>query len=108
MCYGSSGKVDQGRHLQSKSSSRYTEYGKSINEYYKAAPDRTPMQKALDIDNFGIRPGTKVKVYKMTPAEEEAEIKALEANADSEAQYAAEIDQLQMSILDCPPWIGLS
>lgn len=43
------------------------------------------MQKALDIDNFGIRPGTKVKVYKMTPAEEEAEIKALEANADSEA-----------------------
>ena len=48
---------------------------------------KTPMQEALSADSIGVRPGT--KIYKMTPAEEEAEIKALEA--DSEAYYA-EID----------------
>ena len=36
------------------------------------------MQKALSEDNFGVRPGTKTKLYKMTPEEEEAELKAWE------------------------------
>ncbi len=46
----------------------------TINEYYKAAPDlhRTPMQKVINEDRFGVRPGTKIRVWKMTPEEEEA------------------------------------
>ena len=64
----------------------------TINEYYSAAPrmHRTPMQAALSADSFGVRPGSRTRIYRMTPEEEEAEIKALEA--DSEAYYAAEID----------------
>jgi hypothetical protein len=48
----------------------------TINEYYSAAPrlHKTPMQAALN--NFGVRPGT--KIHKMTPEEEAAEIKAWE------------------------------
>lgn len=48
----------------------------TINEYYSAAPrlHKTPMQAAFSMDDFGIRPGT--KIHKMTPEEEAAEIKA--------------------------------
>jgi hypothetical protein len=47
----------------------------TINEYYKAAPDlhRSPMQKVLTEDRFGVRPGT--KIHKMTPEEEEQMLK---------------------------------
>ncbi len=40
----------------------------TINEYYRAAPEmhQTPMQKVLRVENFGIRPGTKTRVHKMT------------------------------------------
>jgi hypothetical protein len=76
----------------------------TINEYYSAAPKmhKTPMQAAYDVDNFGVRPGT--KIHKMTPEEEEqllkdwveddaaeeAELKALQAN--SETYYGTKID----------------
>ena len=50
----------------------------TINEYYSAAPrlHKTPMQAALSMDDFGVRPGT--NIHKMTPEEERAEIKAWE------------------------------
>jgi hypothetical protein len=50
----------------------------SLNNYYNAASamHKTPMQIAAVDRDFGIRPGTKIR--KMTPEEEEAEIKALE------------------------------
>jgi hypothetical protein len=66
----------------------------TINGYYNAAPElyKTPMQKALREDDFGTRPGSRVRTYKITDedlkaweeeddkqaAEEEAELKALE------------------------------
>ena len=66
----------------------------TINEYYKMAPElhRTPMQTALGIDNFGVRPGSKVKVYKMTPEEKEAELKAWE---EDDAAKEAELKALE-------------
>jgi DNA-binding CsgD family transcriptional regulator len=52
----------------------------TINGYYNAAPalHRSPLQKVFDNDNFGIRPGSRTRIYKMTPEEEEAEFKAWE------------------------------
>lgn len=56
----------------------------TINEYYKAAPDyhRTPMQKVLDDDRFGIRPGT--HIHKLTQEEEEQLIKGWEEDDAAE------------------------
>lgn len=74
----------------------------TINDYYKAAPDlhQTPMQRVLlnSDERFGVRPGTKRKIYKMTPEDEaqmlkeweeedEAELKTLES-AESAAKMA--------------------
>ena len=64
----------------------------TINEYYKAAPElhRTPMQKVYDADNFGVRPGTKIR--KMTPEEEEQMLKDMaEDDAAEEAEREAEL-----------------
>jgi hypothetical protein len=74
----------------------------TINGYYNAAPAlrRSPMQAALAVDNFGVRPGS--RIHKMIPEEEEqllndwevdnaaeeAELKPLKA--DMEATEAAD------------------
>lgn len=58
----------------------------TINNYYKAAPDyhRTPMQKVLNDDNFGIRPGS--RGHKLTLEEEEQMLKDFEKmDAEEEA-----------------------
>jgi hypothetical protein len=63
----------------------------TINDYYKAAPDlhRTPMQKALDVDRFGVRPSSRPP-HKLTPKEEEAMLKAWEEDdAAEEAELRA-------------------
>jgi IS30 family transposase len=54
----------------------------TINGYSKAAPDyhRTPIQNALDVDRFGVRPGT---THKLTSEEEEAMSKAEEPKPGS-------------------------
>ncbi|MGH9985075.1 MAG: hypothetical protein ACRD8W_14095 [Nitrososphaeraceae archaeon] len=74
----------------------------TINGYYSAAPEmhQTPMQRVLhnSDERFGVRPGTKRKIYKMTPEDEaqmlkeweeedEAELKAIES-AESAAKMA--------------------
>ena len=54
------------------------------------------MQKVLSEDNFGVRPGTKTKLYKMTPEEEEAELKAWEEeDAKEAAEEEAELKALE-------------
>ena len=60
-----------------------------INEYYNTAPrlHKSPMQVALSIDNFGVKPGS--RTHKLTP-EEEAELMALD-----EQDEAAEIKALK-------------
>jgi hypothetical protein len=47
----------------------------TINEYYNTAPKmhKSPIQKVLSEDNFGIRPGTKIR--KLTTEEEEQLLK---------------------------------
>ena len=56
----------------------------TINEYYKMAPDlhRIPIQKVLDDDRFGIRPGT--RIHKLTPEEEEQLLKDWEEDDAAE------------------------
>ena len=64
----------------------------TINEYYSAAPNmhKTPMQKVYDLDNLGVRPGT--KIHKMTPEEEEQMLKDMaEDDAAEEAEREAEL-----------------
>lgn len=58
----------------------------TISEYYSAAPrlHKTPMQAALSMDDFGVRPGT--KIHKMTPEEEAAEIKVWEEEEAAAAE----------------------
>jgi hypothetical protein len=74
----------------------------TLDDYYNVAPGlhRTPMQKALDADRFGMRPGS--RVHTLTPEEEEqtlkdmaedvaaeeAELKALKAQASAEGNYS--------------------
>lgn len=65
----------------------------TINEYYCAAPNmhKTPMQSVYDADNFGVRPGTKMR--KMTPEEEEQMLKDMaEDDAAEEAERQAELE----------------
>jgi hypothetical protein len=58
----------------------------TINEYYTTAPrlHKSPMQAALSMDNFGVRPGA--RTHKLTSEEEAAEMKAWE---EEEAAAAA-------------------
>lgn len=67
----------------------------TINDYYKAAPDmhQSPMQKIFREDRFGIRPGTKRNIIKLTPdeGEEEEEHTMEEWNAIEEAELDAEL-----------------
>jgi hypothetical protein len=50
----------------------------TINEYYSTAPRlyKSPMQKVLDAENIGIRPGT--PIHKMTARQEAEELRLLE------------------------------
>lgn len=50
----------------------------TINDYYKAAPDmhQSPMQKVLNEERFGVRPGT--KIHNLTPEDDDEEMKTLE------------------------------
>ena len=62
----------------------------TINGYYSGAPElhRSPMQKVLGENNFGVRPGT--KIHKMTPEEEEQLLKDMaEDDAAEEAELRA-------------------
>lgn len=61
----------------------------TINEYYNTAPrlHKSPMEKVLSEDRFGVRPGT--PIHKMTP-QEEAELMALDKQDE-----AAEIKALE-------------
>jgi transposase len=56
----------------------------TIGEYCKAAPNlhRTPIQKAYDVDRFGVRPGTRIR--KLTLEEEEALLKEMEEDDAAE------------------------
>jgi hypothetical protein len=82
----------------------------TINEYYKAAPDlhRSPMLKVLNDDNFGVRPGTRTQMYKLTEAdmkaweeddrreeEEEAELKALAEEEKKSGRISSNSPELQ-------------
>ena len=70
----------------------------TINEYYCAAPNmhKTPMQSVYDADNFGVRPGTKMR--KMTPEEEEQMLKDMaEDDASRENREASRIRSLARS-----------
>ena len=65
----------------------------TINEYYCAALNmhKTPMQSVYDADNFGVRPGTKMR--KMTPEEEEQMLKDMaEDDAAEKAERQAELE----------------
>jgi len=64
----------------------------TINGYYNAAPalHRTPMQKALAEDRFGIRPGR--RTIKLTPEEEEAMLREWE---EDDAAEEAELKALE-------------
>lgn len=65
----------------------------TINEYYCAAPNmhKTPMQSVYDADNFGVRPGTKMR--KMTPEEEEQMLKDMaEDDAAEKTERQAELE----------------
>ena len=75
----------------------------TINGYYKAAPDlhRTPMQKVLGENNFGIRPGT--KIHKMTPEEEEQLLKDWE---EEDAAEEAELKALKADMEAAEPADG--
>ena len=63
----------------------------TINDYYKAAPEihQTPMQRVLSEERFGVRPGTKHGVHKMTAEEEQQLLK------DWEEDQAAEEAELK-------------
>lgn len=58
----------------------------TINGYYSAAPElhRSPMQKVLGENNFGVRPGTKHGVHKMTAEEEQQLLKDWEEDEAAE------------------------
>ena len=77
----------------------------TINGYYSAAPElhRSPMQKVLGENNFGVRPGTRIRTYKMTPEEEEAELKAWEEDdAAEEAELRALKEEYSTSTSTSP------
>ena len=65
----------------------------TIGEYYKEAPNfhRTLIQKAFDVDRFGVRPGT--RMHKLTPEEEKALLKEME---EDNAAEEAELNALQV------------
>lgn len=69
----------------------------TLNDYYNAAPGlhRTPMQKAYDVDRFGVRPGT--RVHKLTPEEEE---QLLNDMAEDNAAEGAELKVLKADVAD--------
>jgi hypothetical protein len=64
----------------------------TLNDYYNAAPGlhRTPMQKAYDVNRFGVRPGT--RVHKLTAEEEE---QLLNEMAEDDAAEGAELKALE-------------
>jgi hypothetical protein len=69
----------------------------TINNYYKAAPDmhQSPMQKVLNEERFGVRPGTKTRVHHVMVDEDE-EMKTLEEwDAIEEAEREAELKGLK-------------
>lgn len=73
----------------------------TINEYYRMAPDlhRTPMQKVLDDDRFGIRPG--IRIHKLTPEEEGQLLKDWEEDdAPEEAEHKALREEMNQRHLD--------
>ena len=57
----------------------------TINEYYRAAPmmHKSPVQAAYDVDNLGVRPGT--RTIKLTPEEEEAMLREWEEDDTADA-----------------------
>jgi hypothetical protein len=63
----------------------------TLNDYYNAAPDlnRSPLQKAYDVDRFGVRPGT--RMHKLTPEEEEQLLKDM---AEDDAAEEAELKDM--------------
>ena len=64
----------------------------TLNEYYSSAKGlhRTPMEKVYDNENFGIRPGTRIKkIREPTPEELEEEMRE-EAESDAEAEIEGE------------------
>lgn len=69
----------------------------TLNDYYNAAPGlhRTPMQKAYDVDRFGVRPGT--RVHKLTVEEEE---QLLSDMAEDDAAEGAELKVLKADVAD--------
>jgi DNA-binding CsgD family transcriptional regulator len=77
----------------------------TINGYYSAAPElhRSPMQKVLGENNFGVRPGTRIRTYKMTPEEEEAELRAWE---EDDAAEEAELKALEEKYSISPKDLG--
>lgn len=74
----------------------------TINGYYSVAPKlhKSPMQQALDVDTFGIRPGT--PIHKMTAKEEEQLLKDwAQDDAEAEAELRAlreEMNQQQLGV----------
>jgi hypothetical protein len=65
----------------------------TINEYYDAAPrmHKTPMQKALDVDRLGVRPGARIhkiteEDWEQLDAGDEAELKAMEEQLQQQQQ----------------------
>jgi DNA-binding CsgD family transcriptional regulator len=71
----------------------------TINEYYKVAPDlhRSPIQKVLSEDRFGVRPGS--KIHKLTKEEEEALLKGWE---EDDAAEEAELRALEENCCSSP------
>jgi hypothetical protein len=69
----------------------------TLNDYYNAAPSmhRTPMQRAYDVDRFGVRPGT--LVHTLTAEEEE---QLLNDMAEDDAAEEAELKALKADVAE--------
>jgi hypothetical protein len=69
----------------------------TLNDYYNAAPClyRSPLQKAYDVDRFGVRPGT--RVHTLT-AEEEDQL--LNDMAEDDAAEGAEYKALKADVAE--------
>jgi hypothetical protein len=75
----------------------------TLNDYYNAAPglQRTPMQKAYDVDRFSVRPGTRVHTLR---AEEEEQL--LNEMAEDDVAEGAELKALKADVAEEENIIG--
>lgn len=65
----------------------------TLNEYYKSASSlhRSPALEALNADQFGLRPGS--RVHKMTPEEEDELLEQMRQDDEAEAKELMEMEK---------------